>query len=178
MKLLEPLYGKGYHVYMDNFYTRPILFKDLLVKKFAASGTCRVARKEFPKALVPISTLPRGTSCFQCYSNLTAAHWQDKRDIYVLSTIIGDNTTKVSWRSGSEVLSVECSEIIEDYNNFMGGVDVSDQYMCYYSVGRKTMKWWRHVFWRLHDIAILNAFIIYCANHATSLQKIQSNKKF
>ena len=74
--------------------------------------------------------------------------------------------------------SVECPEIIEDYNNFMGGVDVSDQYMCYYSVGRKTMKWWRHVFWGLHDIAILNAFIIYCANHATSLQKIQSNKKF
>ena len=57
----------------------------------------------------------------------------------------------------------------------MGGVDFSDQYMCYYSVGRKTMKWWQHVFWQLHDIAILNAFVIYCANHATS---IQSNKNF
>ena len=104
MKLLESLYGKGYHVYMDNFYTGPILFKDLLDKKFAASGTCRVARKGFPKALVPISTLPRGMSCFQYYSNLTATHWRDKRDIYVLSTIIGDNTTKVCRRSGLEIL--------------------------------------------------------------------------
>ena len=75
MKLLEPLYGKGYHVYMDNFYTGPVLFKDLLDQKFAASGTCRVTQKEFPKSLVPITTLPRGTSCFQYYTNLTPAHW-------------------------------------------------------------------------------------------------------
>jgi len=40
----------------------------------------------------------------------------------------------VPQRSGSEVLSVECPEIIEDYNAFMGGVDISDQYMFYYSV--------------------------------------------
>ena len=36
--------------------------------------------------------------------------------------------------------------------------------MCYYSVGKKTMKWWRTVFWRMHGQAITNAFVIYNAN--------------
>ena len=36
-------------------------------------------------------------------------------------------------------------------NSSMGGVDLTDQYMSYYLVGRKTMKWWRRVFWRMHD---------------------------
>ena len=39
MKLTEPLHGKGYTVYTDNFYTSAALFKDLLTKKLMASGT-------------------------------------------------------------------------------------------------------------------------------------------
>lgn len=30
---------------------------------------------------------------------------------------------------------VPCPDIISDYNTFMGGVDLADQVMCYYSVG-------------------------------------------
>ena len=41
---------------------------------------------------------------------------------------------------------IDCPLIIPDYNNYMGGVDLADQAMCYYSVGRKTMKWWRRCF--------------------------------
>ena len=68
--------------------------------------------------------------------------------------------------------------IIHDYNLFMGGVDLADQAMCYYSVGRKSMKWWRHVFWCMHDHAIINAHVIYKANTATSLSKPIPNLKF
>ena len=49
---------------------------------------------------------------------------------------------------------MSCPEIIADYNQFMGDVDLCDQYICYYSVGRKNMKWWR-----LHDHAIMNAIV-------------------
>ena len=73
---------------------------------------------------------------------------------------------------------VSCPEIIADYNQFMGSVDLCDQYSCYYSVGRKNMKWWRKVVWRLHDHAIMNAIVIYRANTSTSLSKPLPNLQF
>lgn len=60
----------------------------------------------------------------------------------------------------------------------MGGVDLADQVMCYYSVGRKTMKWWRRVFWRMYDHAITNSYVIYTANNATSLDKVMTRKQY
>ena len=61
----------------------------------------------------------------------------------------------------------------------MGGVDLADQMMCYYSVGRKNMKWWRKVLWRLHDHAITNAYVIYKQNNsnAKSLTNLQFRLK-
>ena len=44
---------------------------------------------------------------------------------------------------------------------FMGGVDLSDQVMCYYSIGRKSMKWWRQVLWRLIDTRELILPLLY-----------------
>ncbi len=57
----------------------------------------------------------------------------------------------------------------------MGGVDLADQAMCYYSIGRKTMKWWRRVFWRLHDHAVINAYVLHKANSQDSMM---SQKNF
>ena len=60
----------------------------------------------------------------------------------------------------------------------MGGVDLADQYLCYSSLGRKTMKWWRRVFWRLIDMAILNAYVFYRHNTHSSLSKVLKNNEF
>lgn len=44
----------------------------------------------------------------------------------------------------------------------MGGVDLTDQYISYYSLTqRRTLKWWKKIFWRMVDIAILNSWIIF-----------------
>ena len=49
MKLMESLPGRGHVVYTDNFYSSPVLFKDLLAKGTLASGTVRTNRRNFPK---------------------------------------------------------------------------------------------------------------------------------
>ena len=112
------------------------------------------------------------------HKELVAVRWTDKRDIHALSTVNGDKMTTVRRRDGKEVMEVNCPEIIEEYNSFMGGVDVADQYMSYYGTGRKSMKWWRRIFWRLHDMAIINAYTIYKANNSTSLHKSITQKQF
>lgn len=40
------------------------------------------------------------------------------------------------------------------------------------------MKWWRRVLWRTFDHAITNAYVIYSANNASSLEKIKTRLQF
>ena len=178
-KLIEPCLRKGYTVYMDNYYSSPLLYKDLLDAGTTASGTLRSNRRNFPKSLKQKSkSVPRGTTTFAFHDNITVVKWCDNRDVYAISTLYSNSMTRVKHQVDGNAKEIPCPEIIEDYNTFMGGVDMADQAMCYYSLGRKTLKWWRRVFWRLHDMAITNAFVIYKMNNATSLQKVQTNRQF
>lgn len=49
--LTRPLVGKFHHVFMDNFFTSPALFHDLLQDGVYACGTIRSNRKGFPQDL-------------------------------------------------------------------------------------------------------------------------------
>ena len=94
---------------------------------------------------------------------LTAVfQFTDKRDVYCLLTIYRTGTNILNrrrkrGRGGCE--SLECPEIINDCNRFMGGVDTADQYYVYYAVGCKGLKWWRRVFYHLLEMAIINAYV-------------------
>ena len=144
MKLLQPCLKKGYTVYMDNFYSGTELFKDLLAMDTLCSGTLRVNRKNFPQCLKPstMSLGPRGSVAFAYHNNITVVRWKDTRDVFAISTAYSDTMTVVKRCVDNVVQEVMCPEIIRDYNAFMGGVDLADQVICYYSMGRKSMKWW------------------------------------
>lgn len=178
MHLLENYYGKGYFVFTDNFYTSPILCKDLIDKKIYLTGTVRKNRKEFPEDLAKKSKSAPGDHTFCFHEHITAVRWFDNKDVFVMSTICSDELTTVKRRrkeGGIARVDVSCPQMIADYNKHMGGVDLADQSMCYYSVGRKNMKWWRKIVWRLHDHAINNAYVIYREN---SPSKLLTNLQF
>ena len=48
--LNSDLLDKGYHMYMDNYYSSPELFEHLRDRDTFATGTCRISRKQMPKA--------------------------------------------------------------------------------------------------------------------------------
>ena len=60
LSLITGLEGKGYHIYMDNFYTSPALFTDLKRKGFEACGTimsnCRGLSHSFKTTTVKKGT--------------------------------------------------------------------------------------------------------------------------
>ncbi len=51
--------------------------------------------------------------------------------------------------------------MLENYNQHMGGVDMSDQYVLYYEYAHRNNKWWKRVFFHLLDLCIVNSHILY-----------------
>ena len=52
-----------------------------------------------------------------------------------------------------------------------------DQHFVYYAIGRRGIKWWRCVFYRLLEMSIVNAYAIHKINNIDT-QKIISHKTF
>ena len=53
--------------------------------------------------------------------------------------------------------------MIDQYNQYMGGVDKCDQYQSNYDIARKSRKWWKKVFFRMLELAVINSYIVYRA---------------
>ena len=41
-------------------------------------------------------------------------------------------------------------------------MDKSDKLLYYYGFSHRTVKWWRRAFFHLIDLAVVNAYIMYC----------------
>lgn len=59
------------------------------------------------------------------------------------------------------ILQKVVPEAVQLYNKGMGGVDVADQMIDYYSAERKTVKMWKKIVFHLLDRTLLNAYILY-----------------
>ncbi len=58
-------------------------------------------------------------------------------------------------------VNVPCPLMLEHYNKYMGGVDKSDQMISYHKVSRRTVNYWKSIFYHFIDIATDNSHIIY-----------------
>ena len=66
------LLGKGHHIYLDSYYSRPHLFLELHSKECFAYGTCRKNKKDLPKAVTTAKLKRKGDCVFRrealCYA--------------------------------------------------------------------------------------------------------------
>ena len=146
---------------------------DLADQKTYSCGTIRSNRGMFPDDFIR-AKLPKGDSLFLKWGDLLAVHWSDKKDVFVLSSFHGNGVQNVQ-RHSEEVSK---PDMICQYNTYMGGVDTCDQYMSYYSLKRKSLKWWKKVFFRLVEMAIVNAMCVYFMKNPELAKKRSAHKKF
>ena len=84
--------------------------------------------------------------------------------MFIISNFIDSpkNVKKRRWnKKRKEFLEEEIPNTVNIYSRLMKGVDLSNQLISYYELNRKTIKWWKRIFFHLLDIAIVNSFIIY-----------------
>lgn len=168
LELVNGLETSGLQLYTDNYYTSPVLFQHLYNNGMNACGTARANRLFFPQELIIAATKTnRGFSDFRSNGPLLAAVWVDKRAIYFVSTFhpaespagMPPSIVKRRTLDGTQK-DIPCPPILPDYQSFMRGVDRGDQLQTYYSIGRRSRKWWRRVFFYIVEVAILNAYIL------------------
>ena len=104
---------------------------------------------------------------------------------------LGYPTVSPSWHRTDEVRLNECVDvpkkkdeiiskpsIIIKRNTYMGSVDKCDQYLSYYSLGRKSIKWWKKVFFCLFGLCIIKAMVVYFNKNIEFGKRRQVHKLF
>ncbi|XP_042872685.1 piggyBac transposable element-derived protein 4-like [Penaeus japonicus] len=140
--------GRGYSVFVDNWYTSPSLFHMLQERRTNAVGTARINRKWMPK---DFTALRRGEMDYRSTpTGMLCVQWHDRKVVTVLSTV-----------HRASVDGDGKPHAILDYNVGMKGVDVGDQLSASYPTTRRSRVWYRKVFFFLFDLAVVNAFAVH-----------------
>lgn len=86
LDLCKDLEGKNYSVYFDNFFSSPLLVKELMFKNINGCGTVRANRKNFPKTFTEDKKMKRGDYEWRATcTGITAMKWFDKKAIHFIS---------------------------------------------------------------------------------------------
>ena len=102
LTLIEPLKHKGYDLYIDRYYSSPVLAIELSKIGISVTGTVQSNRKGIPKAVTQGRKEPAGT--VHAYrsndgkGDLLVLTWIDKRKIIMLSTKHSLSRVEVSTR--------------------------------------------------------------------------------
>ncbi|XP_068993070.1 piggyBac transposable element-derived protein 4-like [Neodiprion pinetum] len=158
MELLTSCYGKWHHLYMDNYYNSVELTEKLLEKKIRVCGTIRKNRG-FPEKLKR-ANLNVFEACHERKGEVLAQVWRASKTktIRMISTIHNATLVNTQRTCKKTNCTIKKPESVLDYNKYMKGVDRADQYLSYYPIYRKSIKWSKKVCMYFFNCALFNAF--------------------
>ena len=161
LDLAKPLFGKGYHLYFDNFFSSVDLANILLTHKTGMIATTRANRKKYPKQLHK-TVLARGESKHHNVGDVDCFVWQDKKQVHFINTISQPQRITMVRRKNKDgsTVDISCPESVHLYNQYMGGVDNADAKRKVYSCSRRAKKWWLRLLYFGLDVAPVNAHIL------------------
>ncbi|KRX90820.1 PiggyBac transposable element-derived protein 2 [Trichinella pseudospiralis] len=162
---------KGYKVFFDNYFAFLELQEALLRDGIHSVATIRSNRlRGCP--VMPSNELKRkgrGATDFCCTrdNKLCVVKWFDNREVILTSTYkCVDPVEPVRrWdKRQRQFIDVPCPQIVKEYNQFMGGVDLTGMLISLYRIDHKCRKWHRRVFfWAIH-VALTNSWLKYKAD--------------
>lgn len=157
-RLCEPIKNNWHTVYMDRFFTSPTLVDHLWKSGTKVVGTVMPNRKEMPKVHFS-QKIKKGEKLVAKRQHMMAIKWRDVRDVYILSSAHDDTMEETPAARGAHQKIKPTA--VTAYNKKKIGVDKSDQMMSYYAFRRKSVKWWKKLFFHFFDLALVNAHILH-----------------
>ena len=96
---MEPFHNKGYDLYVDRFYTSPLLASELTKVGITVTGTVQSNRRGMPKdVMAKRKREPQGNIRAARSGNILTLSWLDKRKVLMLSTKHNASRTQVRTR--------------------------------------------------------------------------------
>ena len=97
--LVEPFHNKGYDLYVDRFYSSPLLATELSKVGVTVTGTVQSNRRGLPKDITTKRKKePRGMVRAARSGDMIVLSWQDKRKVLMLSTKHDASTVQIRTR--------------------------------------------------------------------------------
>ena len=140
---LQPFFFKGHVMWIDNWYSSPQLAEFLHDRDTGVCGTVKSNRKGMP---VLNEKLEKNEVQVAHTETWLAIKWKDKKDVHIITSIHElefASTGKRHYLTGDEKIKPTC---VIDYNKHMGGIDLIDKQLALTETVRKSMKWYKKLF--------------------------------
>ena len=175
-KLTKPIRYKYHRVFFDNYYTSIPILVHLHKHGIYSCGTLRGNKRlQPPEVKQAKKSWKRGRYITFQDSKLpvlTCTAWKDVKLVRMASTMSKPYVlTTALRRVKADLIRVQSPHCVAQYQKYMRGVDLFDQYRAKYKVGRFGKKCWRYIFWFLVSSSIVNAWIIYRSESRRLLRK-------
>ncbi|XP_067120118.1 piggyBac transposable element-derived protein 4-like [Centruroides vittatus] len=164
MKLLEigNYINKGYHVFVDNYFMSVPLVCSLYSLKTYTTGTVRRNRKLLPPQLKGKFDVGQISYCRS--GPILACGLRERKTkidpVILLSSHARARDVEIVRRG----VAKSKPQIVNSYNKFMGGVDVSDMMMYAYLDERRTVKYWKKIGIQQHPGHDVECYLLYKEN--------------
>lgn len=165
---MQGLENTHHRVYMDNFYTSPILFLAMKNIGLYGCGTVR-NRSEWMNELKAVQTRQRGDIAWLNWNgSMLALKWKDRK-VFALSTIHSSPvprpaprddatvTRRVKERGQWRQLTISCPHLIKDSNKFMGEWTYMIKWL---SLMHWQISWYMRMFVKLLQMCVFNTYVI------------------
>jgi hypothetical protein len=170
LRMVQGYENKQHVLFMDNYFTAPVVLDALKEKGIRCCGSVRSNRKGMPK--IPqneVESLGRGQWLQRQREDMTVAVWKDRKVIWLLYNHCSPQETSSleRWGSTGNKISIDCPRAIYDYLYHARSVDVLNQLHYSYLTGRKSIKCWSRLAWWLLDMCIINSFKLWSTANQT-----------
>lgn len=159
---------KNYKLYYDNWFSSLSLARILKTQGILCLSTVRANRL---KGVVlkddnSLKREGRGSAdfCVEQITDTVVVKWYDNKFIHLLSNYAGihpTDTCKIWDKKEKKRVDLERPYAVKEYNEFMGGGDLSDMLIELYRINFKSRKWYIRIFLYLIDLSVVNAWILY-----------------
>ncbi|CAF1017113.1 unnamed protein product [Rotaria sp. Silwood1] len=157
MTLLQPYLDKGHNLFVDSWFTSVSLFEKLFERSTGACGTVRKDRLGLPEFEAKIE---KGEQIYRNTNNMLVLKWHDKRDVIMLTTI-HEPQMKYTKRSNT---TIQKPASVIDYNSNIHTIDKADMQISLVVYLRKSIKWYRKLFFYMLDLSVYNSYLLYKIN--------------
>jgi hypothetical protein len=180
--------GKFFKAFADNYFSSVALAEKLKRRQILYIGTVRMNRvtgnnlpsdKDLKKA-------GRGTFAAQVEqnTNLVCVRWNDNKIVSLISSYVGvEPVTKARrWdKKKKEYVEIDRPKVVEEYNKFMGGIDLLNMCTNMYKYHFRSRRWYIYILFHSLTIAMVNAWFLFRRRHeelGTDKKSVHPLKKF